>query len=378
LKVKLNKLKINMSKQGRTELNEEFLVDYLNSNAPVGYEIERGGQKLWMEYIKPFVDKVYTDNYGTAVAVIKGKYEKGKEYKVVIDAHADEIAWQVKYIESNGFLRVERLGGSDSLIAPGLRVDIWTEEKGTVRGVFGFPPIHDHQRNKNAGLDDIFVDVGASSKEAVLEMGIDVGTPMTFVAEAEFLGKDNEFVVARAIDNRIGGFAIAEVARKLHENDIELPYDLYIVNAVQEEVGLRGAEMATQSIKPDVAIVTDVCHATDSPAYNPRRQGDFKAGQGGVIDNAPAVQKNLWRLMLKQADKKKIPYQKSVSARVTGTNTDAYTYSNGGVVSALVSFPLRYMHTTNEVVHKDDVKNVIRTIYHTLKAIENNHDFKYQ
>jgi putative aminopeptidase FrvX len=367
-----------MSKKGKTELDEIFLLDYLNSNAPVGYEIEKGGQKMWMEYISQYVDGVEIDNYGNATALIKGVYDIGNEYKVVIDAHADEIAWQVKYIEPNGFIRVDRLGGSDSLIAPGLRVDIWTENNGIVRGVFGFPPIHDHQRNKGAGIDDIFVDVGASSKDDVLAMGIEIGTPMTFVAEAEFLGKDNEFVVGRALDNRVGGFAIAEVARKIYENNIILPYDLYIVNAVQEEVGLRGAEMATQSIKPDVAIVTDVCHATDSPAYNPKRQGDFKAGMGCVIDNAPAVQKNLLRLIRREADAKSINYQLSTSARVTGTNTDAYAYSNGGVISALISLPLRYMHTTNEVVHKDDIKSVIRTIYHTLKAIENNHNFKYQ
>jgi putative aminopeptidase FrvX len=360
-----------MSKIGNTELNEEFLVEYLNSHAPVGHEIQMGGQKKWIDYITPFVDRVETDVFGTAYAIIENK---DSDYKVVIDAHADEIAWTVNYIRPDGFIKVDRLGGSDTLIAPGLRTNIWGSD-GVVRGVFGFPPIHDHKRNKNAGLEDIFLDIGASSKEEVLERGIEVGTPLTFVAETEFLGKDNEFIVARALDNRIGGFAIAEVARKLHENNIKLPYNLYIVNAVQEEVGLRGAEMATQNIKPDVAIITDVCHATDSPAYNKERQGDFDAGKGAVVDKAPAINNVLRDLVRKSADNKGVPYQLSTSSRVTGTNTDAYAYSNGGVVCSLISFPLRYMHTTNEVVHKDDVINVIRTIYHTLKNIEDNHDF---
>lgn len=351
-------------------MNLEFLKKYLNSNAPVGYEIEKGGQLIWIEYMKQFAD-VKIDNYGSAIACIKGD---NSDYKVLIDAHADEIAWQVKYIDDKGFISVCRLGGSDNLIAPGLRVDIHTNN-GKVRGVFGFPPIHIKERNKSSELDDIFVDVGATSKQDVLDMGIEIGTPMTFVSEVEFLGKD--FIVSRALDNRIGGFAIAEVARKLHENKVRLPYDLYIVNAVQEEVGLLGAKMVANSVKPDVVIVTDVCHATDSPAYSPKKQGDYKCGLGCVIDNAPSVQRNLYKLIREQVEKQNIPHQLSVSSG-DGTNIFEYAYSNGGTPSALISFPLRYMHTTNEVVHKEDVKSVIDAIYYTLKAIEYKHDFKYE
>lgn len=352
------------------KLNEDFLERYLNSNAPTGHEMELGGQKLWMEYISKYVDEVKTDNYGTAYGIIKND---DSNFKVVIEAHADEIAWRVRYIRPDGFLRVERNGGSDTLIAPSKRVDIWTD-KGRITGAFGYPPIHDNKRNTNADLESIFIDVGASTKDEVLEMGIEVGTVMTFQDQYE---KMKDFFMGRALDNRLGGFAIAEVARKIKENGIKLPFNLYIVNSVQEEVGLRGAEMIVNTIKPDVAIITDVCHATDSPAYNKERQGEFNASKGAVIDRAPAVHNKLYKIIRDVAKEKDILHQLSVSSRVTGTDTDAFAYANGGIPSALISFPLRYMHTTNEMVHQDDVKSVIRLIYHTLKNIKDNHDFKY-
>ena len=353
------------------KLGEKFLEKYLNSNGPVGFEYELGTQKIWIEEISKYVDKVELDNYGTAYGIM-GNLES--EFKVVIESHCDEISWFVNYIDSKGYIKVIRNGGSDATIAPSMRVTLWGD-KGPVDGIFGHPAIHISYRKKDADLDSIFIDVGANSKEEVIKMGINVGTVITF--KDEFMKLGNDYYTGRALDNRIGGFMIAEVARKLKEKGKELPFKLYVVNSVQEEIGLRGAQMVTQSIKPNVAIITDVCHETSSPCYTPSKEGEHVAGQGGVVTRAPAVHNKLRKLVLDVADKKKIPVQLAASSTSTGTDTDAFAYSNGGVPSVLISLPLKYMHTTCETAHKDDVKNIIKLIYQTLLNIEEDHNFKY-
>jgi putative aminopeptidase FrvX len=353
------------------KLNKKFLKEYLNSTSPVGFEYELGGQQVWMKNIEKYVDKVEIDNYGTAYGIM-GNLES--DFKVVIESHCDEISWFVNYIDSKGYIRVIRNGGSDVQIAPSMRVNLWGE-KGAVTGVFGHPAIHISDRKKEVDLNSIFIDIGASSKEDVAKMGIKVGTVVTFKDELMELGKD--YYSGRALDNRIGGFMIAEVARKLKEKGNKLPFKLYIVNSVQEEIGLRGAEMIAHTIKPNVAIVTDVCHETSSPCYTASKQGDHIAGDGGVITRGPAVHNKLRKLILDTAEAKKIPHQLAASSRSTGTDTDAFAYANGGTPSALISLPLKYMHTTCETVHKNDIKNVIELIYETLLNIEENHNFKY-
>ena len=351
--------------------SEQFLFQYLNNASPTGFEAP--GQKLWLDYVRPFVDEWHLDNYGTAYAVISPE----KPYRVVIEGHADEISWFVNYISDDGFIHVIRNGGSDQVIAPSKRVNIHTK-KGIVKGVFGWPAIH-VRTGKDANimpeLSNIFIDVAAKNKEEVGEMGIHVGCVITY--EDELIKLNDRFYCGRALDNRIGGFCIAEVARLLKENNIELPFALYIVNSVQEEVGLRGAEMIANTIKPHVALVTDVCHDTGTPLMNPKMQGDIKCGKGPSLSYAPSVHNNLLDLIINTATEKEIPFQRQASSRTTGTDTDAFAYSNGGVVSALISLPLRYMHTTVEMAHVDDIDNVIRLMYETLQKIEDNHNFKY-
>lgn len=361
--------------KSKSILNEKslvFLEQYLNNASPTGYESE--GQKIWMDYLKPYVNTFITDIYGTAVGVINPE----ASYKVVIEGHSDEISWYVNYITEDGLIYVIRNGGSDHQIAPSKRVNIHTK-KGIVKGVFGWPAIHTRGRSGKAEetpkIENIFIDCGCSSKKEVEELGVHVGCVITYPDGFEILN-DNKFI-CRAIDNRMGGFMIAEVARLLKENNKELPFGLYIVNAVQEEIGLRGAEMITQTIKPNVAIVTDVCHDTTTPMIDKKIEGDLKMGNGPVITYAPAVQNKLRDLIVGTAEEKKIPFQRHATSRVTGTDTDAFAYSNGGVPSALISLPLRYMHTTVEMVHRDDVENVIQLIYESLLKIENNHNFSY-
>ena len=348
----------------------QFLEEYLNNAAPTGYE--SSGQKIWMDYLRRYVDTSITDTYGTAVGVINPE----APFKVVIEGHSDEISWYVNYISDDGLIYVIRNGGSDHQIAPSKWVNIHTK-KGIVKGVFGWPAIHTRKSGKEETpkLDNIFIDVGAKDKKGVEELGVHVGCVITYPDQFHILN-ENKFV-CRAIDNRAGGFMIAEVARLLKENKKELPFGLYITNSVQEEVGLRGAEMITQTIQPDLAIVTDVCHDTTTPMINKKEQGHTKIGDGPVVSYAPAVHNKLRERILDTAEAKEIPFQRLASSRFTGTDTDAFAYSNGGVASALISLPLRYMHTTVEMVQKEDVENVIRLIYETLLTIKPEDSFSY-
>lgn len=350
--------------------SEKFLFEYVNNAAPTGFE--SSGQKIWLEYIKPYVDTTFTDNYGTAVGVINPE----AEYKVVIEAHADEISWFVNFISSDGYIYVRRNGGSDAQIAPSMRVNIHTA-KGIVKGVFGWPAIHVRESEKEPvpTVKNICIDLGAKDKAEVEEMGVHVGCVCTFQDELTVL--NNRYYTGRALDNKIGGYMIAEVARMLHENKKKLDFGLYIVNSVQEEIGLRGAEMIAHHIKPHVAICTDVTHDTQSPFYDKKTQGDLTAGKGPVLTYGPAVQNNLLALIIEQAEKNKLPFQRAAATRSTGTDTDSFAYSNAGVPSALISLALKYMHTTVEMVHKDDVQNVIDLMYHSVLKIENNQDFRY-
>ncbi|MDO3627394.1 M42 family metallopeptidase [Mucilaginibacter sp. BT774] len=347
-----------------------FFEKYINNPSPTGFEAK--GQKLWLEYIKPYIDEHYVDNYGTAVGIINPK----AKYKVVIEAHADEISWFVNYITSDGLIYVIRNGGSDHQIAPSKRVNIHTDN-GIVKAVFGWPAIHTRSGEKEEAptLKNIFLDCGCTTKEEVENLGIHVGCVITY--EDEFMVLNDRYYVGRALDNRAGGFMIAEVARLLKENKKKLPFGLYIVNAVQEEIGLRGAEMIAHHIKPNLAIVTDVTHDTQTPMISKITQGDLACGKGPVVSYAPAVQNNVNKLLIESAHKGGIPFQRQASSRSTGTDTDAFAYSNDGVPSALISLPLRYMHTTVEMIHKEDVDNVIRLIYEVLLNVKDGQDFRY-
>lgn len=348
-----------------------FLEEYLNAASPTGYE--RNGQEIWMNYLKPYVDKIEYDHYGTCYGIIN----PDAEFKVVIEAHADEISWYVNYITDDGLIYVIRNGGSDQAIAPSKVVHIHGEN-GTVKGVFGWPAIHTRSANQNEPvpkIENIFIDCGAKTKKEVEEMGIHVGCMITY--PDEFFELNDRYFVCRALDNRIGGFMIAEVARMLKDNKKKLPFGLYIVNSVQEEVGLYGADMIADTIKPNIAIITDVTHDTTTPMIDKKKEGEQKCGDGPVVFFAPSVHHNIREIIVETARSKKIPFQRAAASRATGTDTDVFAHSNGGVPSALISLPLRYMHTTVEMVEKEDVANVIKLIYETLLQIKPTMNLKY-
>ena len=353
------------------ENNIKFLYEYLNNASPTGFE--HTGQQIWLDYLKPYIDENIVDVYGTAVGVIN----PGKAYKVVIEAHSDEISWFVNYITDAGYIYVRRNGGSDHQIAPSMRVNLHTRKNGIVKGIFGWPAIHvrDAGKEETPSLKNIFIDVGASTKAEVEAMGIHVGTVATF--EDGLMELNDKFYVGRALDNRIGGYIIAEVARKLKENKVDLPYTLYVVNAVQEEIGLRGSEMISRRLKPDVAVVIDVTHDTQSPMYDKKKDGDIACGKGPTLSYGPAVQNNLLNMIIDLAEEKKIPFQRAAVSRSTGTDTDSFAYSAEGVASALISLPQKYMHTTVEMVHKDDVQTCIDLYYEFLLNLKEGTDFRY-
>lgn len=355
----------------------DFLRSYINSPSPTGFECrlphaERTGQQLWLEHIKPYVDDFFVDTYGTAVGIINPK----EEYKIVIEAHADEISWFVHYITKDGYIYLKRNGGSDHQIAPSKRVNIHTD-KGIVKAVFGWPAIHVREPGKeeNPSMKNLFLDCGVKSDKELEKLGVHVGCVVTY--EDEFMILNNNFYTGRALDNRMGGFMIAQVARLIKENKTKLPFGLYIVNSVQEEVGLNGARMIANRIKPAAAIITDVTHDTHTPMMNKIQQGDIACGKGPALAYGPAVHNNLLDLVIMTAKKSKISFQREAVSRSTGTDTDAFAYSGSGIASALVSLPLKYMHTTVESVHREDVQSVIKLIYEVLKTIKRNQKFDY-
>ena len=342
-----------------------FLKNYIDNASPVGFE--SGGQKLWLKYLEPYVDQTFTDSYGTAVGVIN----PDSPFKIVLEAHADEISWFVNYINPEGLLYLKRNGGVDHQIAPGQRVIIHGN-KGHVKAVFGWPAIHTRLGNPDGKetqpkVENLFLDCGARNKKEVGDLGVHIGSVVTYREGYDELAYD--YLIGRAFDNRIGGFMIAETARLLKENKKHLPYGLYVVNAVQEEIGLRGAEMIARRIKPNIAIITDVTHDTATPMVNKIIEGDIACGKGPSLAYGPAVHNKLLAVVQETAAKKKIPVQLRTVSRSTGTDTDSFAYANEGCPSVLISIPLRYMHTTVEMLHKHDIEQTILLMYETLLSL---------
>ncbi len=335
------------------EIQLSFLQEYLNTASPTGWE--KSGQLVWKKYIENHVDELHNDSYGNCYAVIN----PGKSFKVVLEAHADEIGWYVNYIADDGFIYVVRNGGSDQALAPGKKVNIHTDNS-TVIGVFGWPAIHTRTEKPYEPLpkiENLFIDVGAKNKEEVIQMGIKPGCMITYPDSLDNL--NNTYLCGRALDNRIGGFMIAETAKNLFKLKEQLNFSIYIVNAVQEEVGLHGAGMMAHSIAPDIAIITDVTHDTTTPHIDKKKEGEQKCGKGPVLYNAPSIHHLVRKHIEKTAEINNISIQHAVASRASGTDTDAFAYSQSGIPSALISLPLKYMHTAVEMAHHQDIQDII-------------------
>lgn len=334
--------------------DRDFLLDLLSTPSPTGFETL--GQSKWVNYLRTAADMVENDAYGSAWATLKGANAKAPV--IMLEAHADEIGYMVKYISKDGFLFVDRVGGSDVATARGRRVDI-LGDKGTVRGVIGNIAIHirDREDEKVPKVHELWVDIGATSEAEVKKAGIRVGHPLVYADGVEELGRHR--LVGRALDNRIGGYILSQVVAGLAKPKARPACTVVAVNAVQEEIGGHGARMVAHRLMPDVAIVLDVTHGTDTPDVNHRKHGEVKLGSGPTLTHGSANHPGLVRRLMSVAEKNGVPLQHESSSRFTGTDTDVIFHQKEGIPSALVSLPLRYMHSVVELCDMRDVEQTI-------------------
>jgi endoglucanase len=355
-----------------TPASKKFLFDLLCTPSPTGFEFR--GQRKWVDYTRQFSDRVESDAYGTAWATLEGSSKKPK--RLMLEAHADEIGYMVKYISKEGFISIDRVGGSDAATARGRRVDI-LGDKGTVRGIIGNIAIHireDRENEKAPKVHDLWIDIGASNDKEVAKAGIRVGHPAVYSDTVEELGPHRLF--GRALDNRVGGFIIAEVMARLSQAKKRVPSTLIAVNAVQEEIGGNGAKMVAHRLMPDVAIVLDVTHATDTPTVNIKRYGEITLGGGPSLTHGSANHIEIVQRLIDVAEKKKIPIQHESSSRFTGTDTDVIFTQQHGIPSALVSLPLRYMHSVVEMADLRDIESVIQLLVAFAESLTDKDEFK--
>jgi len=328
-----------------------FLQQLVNTPSPSGHET--AGQRVWLGYVKAFAQETFSDAHGNCVAVLN----KGGSPRLMLAAHADEIAMAVNYVDENGYLYVRRLGGVDPAITKAQRVVIHTRQ-GPVKGVVGNVAPHltkQEGERKVPKIEDLFVDIGAGSRKEAEKL-VRVGDPMTLADQFEILRGD--VAVARAFDNRIGTFAVAEALRLLAASGKGLKAEVCAVSNIMEEVGLFGARQIAYSLKPDCALVVDVTHATDYPTVNKAQHGDIKLGKGPTLThggcNHPAMVERLEAV----AKAKKIPLQHEAMSATSGTDTDVIFWTRGGIPSALVSLPNRYMHSPVELVNLKDLEKI--------------------
>jgi endoglucanase len=305
-----------------------------------------------LDYISPFAEETFSDAYGNCVAVLN----KGGSPRLMLAAHADEIAMAVNYIDEQGFIYVRKMGGVDPAITKAQRVTIHGS-KGAVRGVVGNVAPHltkAETNSKSPLIHELFIDIGVGRRKDAEKL-VHVGDPITLVDEFERLR--NDLAVARAFDNRIGTWSVAEALRLL-SGEKKLKAEICAVSNVQEEVGLLGARQIAYSLQPDVALVVDVTHATDYPTVNKSQHGDVKLGSGPTITHGGCNHPEVVARLEQVARAKRIPLQHEAMSATSGTDTDVIFWTRGGIASALVSLPNRYMHSPVEVVNLKDLQQI--------------------
>ena len=352
----------------RTE-SLQFLEDLVNTPSPTGHETR--GQRVWLDYAAPFAGETYSDAYGNCVAVAN----KGGSPRVMLAAHADEIAMSVNFITPEGYIHVRRMGGVDPAITKAQRVVIHTRG-GPVLGVVGNVAPHlmkGEGDQKAPKIHELFIDIGVGSREEALRL-VRIGDPITLTDRFERLRGD--LAVGRAFDNRIGTWAVAETLRLLKSYPGGFPAEVNAVSNIQEEVGLFGARQIAYSLKPDVALVVDVTHATDYPTVDQRQHGDIKLGGGPALThggcNHPAVVARIEEV----AAARGIPLQHEAMSASSGTDTDVIFWTRGGIPSALISLPDRYMHSPVEVISLKDLERIPQLMAEFVVSLRAGEQFK--
>ncbi len=348
----------------------KFLENLLDAPSPSGYE--QPAQRLFREYVTPLCDEVTTDVIGNVYAKVAGK---GKNLpKVMIVGHTDEIGLQVKYINDQGFLYFAAVGGVDAHLTPGKRVFIHTA-KGALPGVIGKKPIHlmdTKDRETVVKLENQYIDIGAKDKKEAQKL-VRVGDAVTF--ESSFTRLHGDLVSSRGFDDKAGCFVVAEVLRLLKISGKSLNVDLYGVSSVQEEIGLRGGTVSSYSVNPDVGICVEVDFATDQPDVEKKHNGEVSLGKGPILARGANINHHLFDLLCRSAEKEKIEIQHTATPRATGTDANVMQISRGGVATALVKVPLRYMHTPIETVSLGDLENAAKLIVAVLGEIKSREEF---
>ncbi|HEX9048749.1 MAG TPA: M42 family metallopeptidase [Verrucomicrobiae bacterium] len=351
------------------EASLNFLRTLVNTASPVGHETR--GQRVWLDYASQFAEETFSDAYGNCVAVLN----KGGGPRIMLAGHADEIAMAVNYIDDNGYLYVRKMGGVNPAITKAQRIVIHTRE-GAVKGVVGNVAPHLTKQEgepKPPKIHEIFIDIGVGSRKDAEKL-VRIGDPITLVDEFDILRGD--LAVARAFDNRIGTFAVAEALRLLKESKVKLHAEICAVSNVQEEVGLLGARQIAYSLKPDIALVVDVTHATDYPTVNKAQHGDIKIGKGPALTHGGCNHPEVVKRLEEVAARKNIPLQHEAMSATSGTDTDVIFWTRGGIASALISLPNRYMHSPVEVVSLKDLELIPQLMAGFVASVKRGEQFK--
>jgi len=351
------------------EKSLQFLEQLVNTPSPSGHEAR--GQRVWLDYVKPFADETFSDAYGNTVAVLN----KGGSPRLMLAAHADEICMTVNFINEHGFIYVRKMGGIDPAITKAQRVVIHSRD-GAVKGVVGNVAPHlmksDPDR-KAPRIEDLFIDIGARNRQEA-ERLIRIGDPITLADSFELLR--NDLAIARAFDNRVGTFAVAEALRQLKEESGKLRAEVLFVSNIMEEVGLLGARQIAYSLKPDAALVVDVTHATDYPTVSHHQHGDIKIGRGPTLTHGGCNHREMVARLESVAKAEKIKLQHEASSNSTGTDTDVIFWTRGGIPSALVSLPNRYMHSPVEIISLKDLEQIPRLLAAFARSLKKGEEFK--
>lgn len=343
-----------------------FLKDSIINSVTEALKIysPSGSEETMLDYIKKVVadsvDEIYIDTVGNLVAHRKACKEGGR--KILISAHADEIGFMIHYIDDNGFLYFKEIGGIDTNLLSGLRLDIITPN-GIIKGIIVTVPIHLQDRQakpKDLESSDLCIDIGARNKKEAMDK-VSIGDCATFENSINNMGS---IVYSKALDNKAGLVVLMGIVENF--KSIESNNDIYFVASVQEELGARGAKVATFNINPDFGIAIDVTHATDYPSLSSAKFGDIRLGGGTVLAKGPNIDKNLGGMLESVAKNNNIEIQIEAISRSTGTDANPMQIECGGVKTALVSIPCRYMHTPNEAVDLQDIQSTINLLSNFL------------
>ena len=346
--------------------SKDFLKLLVETPSPSGYE--HNVQKLVRDRIQPWCDSVRTDVMGNVFGIINPESRP----RIMLAGHCDQIGFIVNYITDDGFLHIEPIGGVDPVVATSQRVSIMTRS-GLVPGVIGRKAIHlmdEDDRKKVPKMHDLYIDIGVSSKEEVLTL-VAYGDAGVFLQP--YLELANERAVSMAFDNKMGTWIVTEVLRLLHGKQFQAC--VVGVSTVQEEIGLRGAYTSAFSSEAEVGIALDVAHGTDTPGIEKKRAGDFKVGGGPIIARGANINPRVFELLVEAAEAEGIAYQVGPAAKGTGTDANAMQLSRGGMATGLLSVPLRYMHTPNELLSLTDLENAARLLAAFCSRLETKQDF---